>query len=87
MYICTMTREEIIELVKSSKQVNSFMPLADLLLLRNVADVKLEMDRDENEYYYKVKIDDIVDKDLKKEVISNNGWELSSDENFIILYV
>jgi hypothetical protein len=82
-----MTRNEIIELVKGSKKVNSFMPLADLLLLRNVADVKLEMDRDENEYYYKVKIDDIVDKDLKKEVISNNGWELSSDENFIILYV
>lgn len=82
-----MTRNEIIELVKESKKTNSFMPLADLLLLRNVADVKLEMDRDENEYYYKVKIDDIVDKDLKKEVISNNGWELSSDENFIILYV
>lgn len=82
-----MTRNEIIELVRESKKTNTFMPLADLLLLRNVADVKLEMDRDENEYYYKVKIDDIVDKDLKKEVISNNGWELSSDGNFIILYV
>lgn len=87
MYICTMTREEIIELIKSSKKVNSFMPLSDLLLLRNVADVKLEMDRDENEYYYKVKIDDIVNKELKKEIISNNGWEMTSDGNYIILYV
>ena len=82
-----MTREEIIELIKSSKKVNSFMPLSDLLLLRNVADVKLEMDRDENEYYYKVKIDDIVNKELKKEIISNNGWEMTSDGNYIILYV
>ena len=82
-----MTKKEIINIVKASTQKNTTLPLADLLLLRNIADVKLEMDRDENEYYYKVKIDDIVDKDLKKEVISNNGWELSSDENFIILYV
>lgn len=82
-----MTKKEIIEIVKTSTQKNATLPLADLLLLRDVADVKLEMDRDENEYFYKVKIDDIVDKELKKEVLSNNGWILSEDENFIILYV
>ena len=82
-----MTKKEIIEIVKTSTQKNATLPLADLLLLRDVADVKLEMDRDENEYFYKVKIDDIVDKELKKEVLSNNGWVLSEDENFIILYV
>ena len=82
-----MTKKEIIEIVKASTQKNATLPLADLLLLRNVADVKLEMDRDENEYFYKVKIDDIADKELKKEVLSNNGWILSEDENFIILYV
>lgn len=82
-----MTKKEIIEIIKTSTQKNATLPLADLLLLRDVADVKLEMDRDENEYFYKVKIDDIVDKELKKEVLSNNGWILSEDENFIILYV
>jgi hypothetical protein len=82
-----MTKKEIIEIVKTSTQKNATLPLADLLLLRDVADVKLEMDRDENEYFYKVKIDDIADKELKKEVLSNNGWILSEDENFIILYV
>jgi hypothetical protein len=82
-----MTKKEIIEIVKTSTQKNATLPLADLLLLRDVADVKLEMDRDENEYFYKVKIDDIADKELKKEVLSNNGWVLSEDENFIILYV
>ena len=82
-----MTKKEIIEIIKTSTQKNATLPLADLLLLRDVADVKLEMDRDENEYFYKVKIDDIVDKELKKEVLSNNGWVLSEDENFIILYV
>lgn len=82
-----MTKKEIINIVKASTQKNTTLPLADLLLLRNVVDVKLEMDRDENEYFYKVKIDDIVDKELKKEVLSNNGWILSDDENFIILYI
>jgi hypothetical protein len=82
-----MTKKEIIEIIKTSTQKNATLPLADLLLLRDVADVKLEMDRDENEYFYKVKIDDIANKELKKEVLSNNGWILSEDENFIILYV
>ena len=63
------------------------MPLTDLLLIKNVADVRLEMDRDENEYFYKVKIDDLVNKDLKEEVISKNNWNLSKDEEFIILYI
>ena len=82
-----MTKKEIINIVKASTQKNTTLPLADLLLLRNIADVKLEMDRDENEYFYKVKVDYIVDKELKKEVLSNNGWILSDDENFIILYI
>lgn len=81
-----MNREEIISLVKESKATKAFMSLTDLLLLRNVADVRVEMDRDENEYFYKVKIDDLVDKDIKKEVLSENGWQISSDENFLILY-
>ena len=28
-------------------------------------------------------IDDIVDKDLKKEVLSDNGWILSKDEEYV----
>lgn len=82
-----MTKDEIKDLVLNSKQTNTFMPLTDLLLLRNVADVRLEMDRDENEYYYKVKIDDLVDKDLTKEILSNNGWILSKDEEYILLFL
>lgn len=82
-----MDKKEIIELVKTSKSEKTFLPLTDLLLLKNVADVRLEMDRDENEYFYKVKIDDLVDKDLKKEVISKNSWNLSEDEEFILLYI
>ncbi len=82
-----MTKNEIIELVKTSKSTNTFMPLTDLLLLRDITDVKLEMDRGENEYFYKIKIDDIAGKELKKEVISNNSWNLSDDEEFIILYI
>ena len=82
-----MTKNEIIEIIKTSRKVNLFMPLTDLLLLRDITDVKLEMDRDENEYFYKVKIDDIVGKEIKKEILYNNNWDLSKDEEFIILYI
>ena len=52
-----MTKEEIIELANNSVKKKPTMSLTELMFLRQVADVNLEMDRDENEYYYKVKID------------------------------
>jgi len=82
-----MTKEEIIELANNSVKKKHTMPLTELMFLRQVADVNLEMDRDENEYYYKIKIDELVDKDFKKEIISDNGWEVSKDKEFIILYI
>jgi len=82
-----MTKEEIIELANNSVKKKPTMSLTELMFLRQVADVNLEMDRDENEYYYKVKIDELVDKDFKKEIISDNGWEVSKDKEFIILFI
>ena len=82
-----MTKEEIIELANNSVKKKPTMSLTELMFLRQVADVNLEMNRDENEYYYKVKIDELVDKDFKKEIISDNGWEVSKDKEFIILFI
>ena len=82
-----MTKEEIIELANNSVKKKPTMSLTELMFLRQVADVNLEIDRDENEYYYKVKIDELVDKDFKKEIISDNGWEVSKDKEFIILFI
>jgi len=82
-----MTKEEIIELANKSVKKKPTMSLTELMFLRQVADVNLEMDRDENEYYYKIKIDELVDKDFKKEIISDNGWEVSKDKEFIILFI
>jgi hypothetical protein len=82
-----MTKEEIIELANNSVKKKPTMSLTELMFLRQVADVNLEMDRDENEYYYKIKIDELVDKDFKKEIISDNGWEVSKDKEFIILFI
>ena len=82
-----MTKEEIIELANNSVKKKPTMSLTELMFLRQVADVNLEMNRDENEYYYKIKIDELVDKDFKKEIISDNGWEVSKDKEFIILFI
>ena len=82
-----MTKEDIIELANNSVKKKPTMSLTELMFLRQVADVNLEMDRDENEYYYKIKIDELVDKDFKKEIISDNGWEVSKDKEFIILFI
>ena len=82
-----MTKDEIIELANNSVKKKPTMSLTELMFLRQVADVNLEMDRDENEYYYKIKIDELVDKDFKKEIISDNGWEVSKDKEFIILFI
>jgi hypothetical protein len=82
-----MTKDEIIELANNSVKKKPTMSLTELMYLRQVADVNLEMDRDENEYYYKIKIDELVDKDFKKEIISDNGWEVSKDKEFIILFI
>jgi hypothetical protein len=82
-----MTKEEIIELANNSIKTKPTMSLTELMYLRQVANVNLEMNRDENEYFYKVKIDELVDKDFKKEIISDNGWEVSKDKEFIILFI
>ena len=75
-----MNKEEIIELVQSSQKKHDMMPLNDLMELSKVAKITLEIDRDTDEYYYATKLNDLVGKEFKKEIISDNGWVLSEDK-------
>ena len=82
-----MTKDELKMLIRGSTKKNETFPLADLAKLKSVANVMLEIDRETNDYYYKVDINDLVNKEFDYSVISNNGWELSLDEQYMFLFL
>lgn len=82
-----MNISEIKTLIRGSTKKNETLPLADLSVLKSIANVTLEIDRESNDYYYKVEVKDLVDKDFDFTIISNNGWELSLDEQYMLLFL
>lgn len=82
-----MKKDEIKTLVKNSVSKNAGLPLADLAKLKEVANVYLEIDRETNDYYYRIDIDDLADKEFDSKILSDNNWVLSLNEEFIILYL
>lgn len=82
-----MTKDELKMLIRGSTKKNETFPLADLAKLKSVANVVLEIDRETNDYYYKVDINDLVNKEFDYSIISNNGWELSLDEQYMFLFL
>ncbi len=82
-----MTKDELKMLIRGSTKKNETFPLADLAKLKSVANVMLEIDRETNDYYYKVDINDLVNKEFDYSIISNNGWELSLDEQYMFLFL
>jgi len=82
-----MTKDELKMLIRGSTRKNETFPLADLAKLKSVANVMLEIDRETNDYYYKVDINDLVSKEFDYSIISNNGWELSLDEQYMFLFL
>lgn len=82
-----MNKNELKMLIRGSTKKNDTFPLADLAKLRAVANVTLEIDRETNDYYYKVNINELVDKEFETSIITDNGWELSLDEEHIFLFL
>lgn len=82
-----MTKNEIKVMIRNSARINDTFPLADLAKLKEIANVSLEIDRETNEYYYKVNINELVNKDFEYRIITDNGWELSLDEEYILLFL
>lgn len=81
-----MTKQEIINLINGSTAKKTALSLNDLADLKKVAYVFLGIDDDTYEYVYKVKVDELVDKEFRKELLTDYGWILSKDENLILLY-
>ena len=82
-----MNKSEIINLVKGTANSNNSIPLADFLKLKEIAKVNLEIDRNTNDYYYKVSVDDLVDKEFDVKLLTDYGWDVTLGEDFIILYI
>ena len=81
-----MTKQEIIDLINGNTAKKTTLSLNDLADLKKVAYVFLGIDDDTYEYVYKVKIDELVDKEFRKELLTDYAWILSKDENLILLY-
>ena len=81
-----MTKQEIIDLINGNTAKKTTLSLNDLADLKKVAYVFLGIDDDTYEYVYKVKVDELVDKEFRKELLTDYGWILSKDENLILLY-
>lgn len=82
-----MNIHEIKTLIRGSTKKNDMLPLSDLAELKSIANVTLEIDRETNDYYYKVDINDLIDKEFNTTIITDNGWELSLDEQYIYLFI
>lgn len=82
-----MTREELKQTIRGSTSKNISLPLADLAKLKAMANVRLEIDRETNDYYYHINIDDLVDKDIDISILTDNNWQLSLDEKSINLFI
>jgi hypothetical protein len=81
-----MTKQEIIDLINNNTSKNNKLSLNDLSDLKKVAYVFLGIDDTTYDYLYKVKVDELVDKEFRKELLTDYNWILSKDENFILLY-
>lgn len=81
-----MTKQEIISLINSNTSKKNALSLNDLADLKKVAYVFLGIEDDTYDYVYKVKIDELVDKEFRKELLTDYAWILSKDENLILLY-
>ena len=49
-------------LVRNGIRKNESLPLADLVTLKSIANVSLEIDRETNDYFYRIDLNDLVDK-------------------------
>jgi hypothetical protein len=81
-----MTKQEIIDLINSNTSKKNTLSLNDLADLKKVAYVFLGIEDDTYDYVYKVKIDELVNKEFRKELLTDYAWISSKDENLILLY-
>lgn len=78
-----MTKEEISNII-GSKSNNKKLSLADLSRLKEIVNVDFELNRDNNEYYYKINLDDLTNKVFDLELLMNYGWKIINNDLVLI---
>ena len=82
-----MKKDELKALIRSGIRKNDTLPLADLAKLKQIANVFLDIDRETNDYFYRIDLNDLVGKEFEYNLLTDNGWELSLDEQQILLFI
>ncbi len=85
-----MTLDEIKEFFKDSKKVKGTLTSGEVATIMSVCPLlSLEMDRDSQEYYYRIKCEHLKDVDDKAffNDLKTLGWSLSEDFSFLVLYI
>lgn len=82
-----MKKDELKALIRSGIRKNNTLPLADLAKLKQIANVSLDIDRETNDYFYRIDLNDLVGKEFEYNLLTDNGWELSLDEQQILLFI
>jgi hypothetical protein len=82
-----MKKDELKALIRSGIRKNDTLPLADLAKLKQIANVSLDIDRETNDYFYRIDLNDLVGKEFEYNLLTDNGWELSLDEQQILLFI
>ena len=82
-----MDINEIKEIINKNEGTEEALSLSDLLKLKKAANVEVCINRESGEYYYKVNLDNLVNKEFNINILKKNKWVLSPDEKNILLYI
>jgi hypothetical protein len=78
-----MTKKEILAIVKTAPHNDTKLPFSVIEEMTTLNVLELTLSPDGKSYIYKVKIEDLVDKDVNPDYLYDPGWNLSIDEEYI----
>ncbi len=85
-----MSLEELKSALGSNTLSTSSVSASALANIMKFVDVKLLMDRHTFDYYYEMKVDELLKSEFPKEeleTLKNQGWSFSDDDKNLILYL
>lgn len=86
-----MTKEEILNMFEDSKtSKKSFSTIDVINLIEDYGNTNLEMDRVHNEYYYSLKISELIKQDIplyKIQKLKDDGWTLDETKDNLVIFL
>lgn len=85
-----MSLDELKSALDGNTLSTSSVSASALANIMKFVDVKLLMDRHTFDYYYEMKVDELLKSEFPKEeleTLKNQGWSFSQDNKNLILYL